>query len=552
MLDFEPESIGLERKLDLLIQTGLLLAREVDLEPILQTVIRVGLELLGAQFGAFFSLVECENQGCVLYALNSEKELTRSPLSYTPGLLAGPAVERVGDLTQINISEADWEFFRSASGAHPPQSYLAVAVVDAAGCRLGRLIYTQTQTHAFSLESQKLVEAIAAQAATAIQNVLLRRQNQQHLVELQLTQRRLEDAVRPLGVLAAIVESSDDAIISKDLNGTILTWNASASRILGYSEPEIIGQSILKLIPDELQGEEQTILDKIRSGQRIDHYETIRVTKTGERLNVSLSISPIRDSLGRVVGASKILRDVTERKRMEASLLEAEKIAATGRMAATIAHEINNPLEAVVNLLYLARSSGSLEQSNDYISAAEAEVGRVSHIARQTLGFYRDNASATSTPISDLAADALRIYTPRCHALGIGVDANLCSRRSIVVRSGEILQVLSNLIANAIQAMGEGDRLTVSVEDTQEPAGVVINVTDTGTGIAQEQLPHIFEAFFTTRGSIGTGIGLFIANQIITAHGGSIRADTSAKPTNHGTTMSVFLPLVTSYTSQVH
>jgi PAS domain S-box-containing protein len=149
--------------------------------------------------------------------------------------------------------------------------------------------------------------------------------------------------------LAAIVDSSDDVILSKDLNGIITSWNAAASRLFGYTVEEMVGQSILKLIPDDLRAEEKRIIESIRAGQRVEHFDTVRLTKYGRLIEVSVTVSPIRDDRGLVVGASKILRDISDRKRIERSLMQAEKIAATGRMAATIAHEINNPLEAVMN-----------------------------------------------------------------------------------------------------------------------------------------------------------------------------------------------------------
>ena len=144
--------------------------------------------------------------------------------------------------------------------------------------------------------------------------------------------------------------------MSKDLNGIITSWNDSATRVFGYFPEEIIGSSILRLIPEHLHSDEKTIIENIRAGRRIEHFETVRRAKDGRLVDVSLTVSPIKDEDGRVIGASKILRDVSSRKRMEQSLLQAEKIAATGRMAATIAHEINNPLEAVMNLLYLLRA----------------------------------------------------------------------------------------------------------------------------------------------------------------------------------------------------
>ena len=156
--------------------------------------------------------------------------------------------------------------------------------------------------------------------------------------------------------LAAIVDSSEDVILSKDLEGIITSWNPAASRLFGYTAEEMVGQSIFKLIPDDLRTEEIGILESIRAGKRAEHFDTLRLKKDGSLVEVSVTVSPIKDGQGRIIGASKILRDVSDRRRMERSLMQAEKIAATGRMAATIAHEINNPLESVTNLLYLLRS----------------------------------------------------------------------------------------------------------------------------------------------------------------------------------------------------
>lgn len=243
--------------------------------------------------------------------------------------------------------------------------------------------------------------------------------------------------------LAAIVDSSDDVIVSKDLNGIIKSWNAAARRVFGYSAEEMIGQSILKLIPVDLQAEETTIIENIRAGRRVEHFETVRVAKDGRQLEVSLTVSPIRDDQGNVIGASKILRDISDRKRIELSLLQAEKIAATGRMAATIAHEINNPLEAVMNLLYLLRSKIIDEEGRSYLSNAEGELGRVAHIAKQTLGYYREHAAATKTCLSDIARHAVEIYEPRCGAVGIRISAVLRSECKPTIRRGEMMQVFS-------------------------------------------------------------------------------------------------------------
>ncbi|HUD54184.1 MAG TPA: ATP-binding protein [Terracidiphilus sp.] len=315
-------------------------------------------------------------------------------------------------------------------------------------------------------------------------------------------------------------------------------------RVFGYSAEEMVGASILKIIPEHLHSDEKIIIESIRAGRRVEHFETVRLTKNGQLIEVSLTISPVRDEHGQVIGASKILRDISGRKRLEKSVLQAEKIAATGRMAATIAHEINSPLEAVVNLLYLLRPMISDSKGIDYLDTVESELARISHIAKQTLGYYRETASASSTSLSDLVLHATTIYEPRCAAAGIEIRKTLDSSRKIVLRRGEMMQVISNLIANSIYAMLGGGILSVSVKDAQRaPDGVILTIQDNGVGIAAEDLPHVFDAFFTTRVTMGTGIGLFVAKQFVEGHGGKIEIESKNDAENHGTLVRVFLPM---------
>jgi signal transduction histidine kinase len=233
---------------------------------------------------------------------------------------------------------------------------------------------------------------------------------------------------------------------------------------------------------------------------------------------------------------------------MEKSLLQAEKIAATGRMAATIAHEVNNPLEAVMNLLYLLRAKITDDQGREFLATAEEELGRVSHIAKQTLGYYREHAAASRASVSEIAEHALTIYEPRCTAAGITIKRSIASSTKIVLRRGEIMQVISNLLANSIYAMSEGGTLSLSVSDASSAEeGVVLTVEDDGAGIAPTDLPKVFDAFFTTRTTVGTGIGLFVAKQFVEGHGGRINIQSNNEADGHGTTIRVFLPLHTAY-----
>jgi PAS domain S-box-containing protein len=342
--------------------------------------------------------------------------------------------------------------------------------------------------------------------------------------------------------LAAIVESSDDAIIGKNLDGIITSWNQAASDLFGYTEEEMIGQPILKIIPTDLHSEEADILNKIRSGRRIEHYETRRIRKDGEIVEVSLTISPIRGRDGKIIGSSKIAREISERKKMERLLIQSEKLAATGRMAATIAHEINNPLDSVMNLVYLARTTlPNNSKALPYLLTAERELERVAYIARQTLGYYRDPGPPAEIHLDQLLEEVVNIYYSRLLAANVAVDCAFARHRPIRASKNELMQIFSNLIINAIDAMPNGGVLTIKTREVDD-RGVEIFVLDRGTGISCENLDRVFEPFFSTKGPRGTGIGLWVARQLLEKRGGSINLQSSTDFPGSGTTVSVFIP----------
>jgi PAS domain S-box-containing protein len=346
--------------------------------------------------------------------------------------------------------------------------------------------------------------------------------------------------------LAAIVESSDDAIVSKNLSAIVTSWNPSAERMFGYTAEEMIGRSILTIIPPEMHSDEDMILSKIRRGEKINHFETVRVTKSGERIEVSLSISPVRDDQGKIIGAAKIARNITENKKIERALRTTEKLAAAGRLAATVAHEINNPLEAVTNLVFLAkRDLPDAAKVARHLDMAERELDRVAHIARQTLGFYRETSSPTSVNVVKTLDDLLYLYEKRLETRSIQVRKVYTKAVEITGLAGEIRQAFSNLISNAIDAMPHGGSLVIKVSESHRwggsPAeGVRVSVLDTGSGIGRQEQKHLFEPFFTTKADVGTGLGLWITRNIIEKHGGTIRFKSKG---GAGTVFSVFLPL---------
>ncbi|HEY2168700.1 MAG TPA: PAS domain S-box protein [Candidatus Angelobacter sp.] len=358
-------------------------------------------------------------------------------------------------------------------------------------------------------------------------------------------QKKLEEAALRL---AAIVESSDDAIASKDLNGTITSWNRSAERLFGYKAEEIIGKPVTVIIPPELHQDENMILSKIRRGEKIEHFETIRLHKNGERIEVSLTISPVKDDNGNVIGAAKIVRNITETNKIERALQTTEKLAAAGRMAATVAHEINNPLEAVTNLVYLAkRDLSNNDRVAGYLELAGRELDRVAHITRQTLGFYRDTSSPVLLNVAETVDDLLLLYEKRFESRRINVLKRYDKDIEITALAGEIRQAFSNLVTNAIDSMPNGGTLVVKVAKACDWSGshlhgVRITVLDTGSGIEAKHKQKVFQPFFTTKTDVGTGLGLWITRGIVEKHRGTIRMKSKTGQSNHGTAFSIFLP----------
>lgn len=344
--------------------------------------------------------------------------------------------------------------------------------------------------------------------------------------------------------LAAIVDSSDDAIISKDLQGIITSWNAAATRLFGYLPAEIVGQSILVLIPPELHSEEPEILRKVTSGERIEHFETRRRRKDGEILDLSLTISPIRDHTGRVIGISKIARDITERKRTEAALFESERMAAIGRMAASIAHEVNNPLEAILNLGYLLTRNESLNaEAKGYARLLVDEVLRVSDITRRTLSFYRDTSNLAEVDMAAILDSVLDLQRPLMEQRSIVLTTRLQPSALIRAQVGELRQVFTNLIVNAIDALPHGGAIRVSVTSAHLKDRVCVTVADNGPGIPLAVRKRIFDPFFSTKMSKGNGLGLWISQGIVRKYGGSIRVRSTTSPGNKtGTVFRVCLP----------
>lgn len=360
--------------------------------------------------------------------------------------------------------------------------------------------------------------------------------------------------------LTALIESADDAIISKTLEGIITSWNKGAERIFGYTADEVIGQPVTILIPKGQEDEEPAILARLRAGERIEHYETVRVRKDGTRIDISLTVSPIKGPNGDIIGASKIARDITEQRQARKQLDEAYRQAEESsrlkeEFLATISHELRTPLSAILGWARMLRL-GQLSKENaakalDTIernARAQAQlIDDLLDVSRIVTGKLRmDVRPSDPNSFIDAAVEAVR---PAAEAKGVRVqkviDTGLLSIPGDPVR---LQQVIWNLLSNAIKFTPRGGRVQIRSERVNSHLEIV--VSDTGQGISPDFLPHVFDRFRqadqkTSRQHGGMGLGLAIVRHLVELHGGNVSATSEGE--GQGATFTVRLPISPIY-----
>jgi len=316
---------------------------------------------------------------------------------------------------------------------------------------------------------------------------------------------------------------------------------------------EVLGKSVREAIPEaEAQGFLALLDGVYRTGDTFSaHSQPIDIVRSSgrprEHRYLDFVYQAIREPDGAISGIMVLGVDVTQRKQAEDALRTTEKLVAVGRLAASIAHEINKPLEAVTNLHFLARSSTNLEEVHSYLAAAEQELWRASSISTQTLQFHKQSTNPTFVTCDELIGSALNIYQGRLENSHIRVEKRKRCTRPVLCFEGEIRQVLSNLISNAMDAMsGDGGRLLLRSRSGHEwstgRAGLVITVVDSGNGMDPATLRKIFDPFFSTKDVGGTGLGLWIGSEIVRRHRGSLRVRSSQRVNQSGTVFTIFLP----------
>jgi PAS domain S-box-containing protein len=348
--------------------------------------------------------------------------------------------------------------------------------------------------------------------------------------------KRAEQATR---LLAAIVESSHDAIVSKSLNGVITSWNKGAECLFGYAAEEAVGQNITLIIPPERRHEERTIVEQLTLGKRVDHFETVRMRKDGSLLDVSLTISPMKDASGRVVGASKLARDITERKRAEEALRQAQtdlahasRLTTMGEFTASLAHEVKQPIAAAVTdantcVRWITRDEPDLKEAREAAWRIVKDAQRATEIInRVRLLFQKGTPQRELVDVNEVAREMIVLLGDEASRHSISVRTELAEDLPHVIGDRvQLQQVLMNLIVNGVDAMHDvdGPRELIIKSQPAENNELLLSVSDTGVGLPRHQADQIFNAFFTTK-THGTGMGLRISRSIIESHGGRLWA----------------------------
>ena len=376
---------------------------------------------------------------------------------------------------------------------------------------------------------------------------------------LDMQRSRAEQLFRSEQHLRTTLASIGDAVITCDQEGIVQTMNPVAQELTGWTELDARSRpldTVFRIVNESTRQPIESPVAKVKRLNRIVGLanHTILVRKDGSELAIDDSGAPIRNEAGELTGVVMVFRDITMQRRTREALVANEKLAVAGRLAATIAHEIHNPLDSVANLLYLLQDGTTPEESKHFLELAQQELSRVTQISRAMLSLYRESKAPVPIDLKDTLEDLLLLMERRMQELGVKVTADLPEGVGVEGFPAELRQVFTNLINNAAEAAGAGGKVQVRLipkpaglepspmRDGRKPEpGVLIEIEDTGPGITQEVREHLFQPFFTTKGERGTGLGLWVCQGIIRKHGGILELNSEAAGPNRGTVASVFL-----------
>jgi PAS domain S-box-containing protein len=402
-----------------------------------------------------------------------------------------------------------------------------VVPLKSRGKMLGAIRLLASGERRFREDDVRLGEDLARRAAAAIENAQLHR-----AVLEQENRFRLAHAAARMGAW------------SWDIVNGRMTWSDEFRELHGLSHnaasTEGAGPGLIH--PDDRERVLREMQEAFEQGGEFVSVEHRAVRVDGSVFWVHSRGRIERDADGRAAGIVGIAMDITERRQSEEALRKTEKLAAAGRLAATVAHEINNPLESIVNLIYLSRNAEELPESvAAYLKTVDEELMRIAQIVRQTLGFYRESVGPRKSDVGIIVGETVEVYRSRIAAREVNCETELEKGLFAYVVPGELKQVVANLVSNAVDATDPGGRLRVTVRREGDKAEIA--VADTGCGIDIEHLPHVFEPFFTTKSDVGTGLGLWVTKGIVEKQGGTILVASSTDENDHGTTITIALPL---------
>lgn len=429
-------------------------------------------------------------------------------------------------------------------------------VRDSATRRAGRIARWRRQTGA-TLFAVLAVAALLGLLLGMFLRSRLRAISRAYSEGQTVLRQRADDLFASEQNLRTTLASICDGVITCDPQGHLQTMNQIAQELTGWTQEEAAGGSIEQVFvvldahtrlpidnPATLVQHENRVIEPA--------HDTLLRRKDGTEIVIDNNAAPIRDQSGAMTGIIMVFRDITAERKTQAALLANEKLAVAGRLAATIAHEIHNPLDSVSNLLYLMQSGSTPEETQQFLGMAQQELARVTQISRAMLGLYRESKAPVSIDLHETFADLLALMQRRLQSLNVEATMEVPVGLTVEGFPGELRQVFTNLITNAAEAASTHPNAAVRVSAAARPAGpvpsgnrlaagVVIRIADNGAGIPDELREQVFMPFFTTKGEQGTGLGLWVSQGIVRKHGGTLHVESSTGDETHGTAFSIFL-----------
>jgi PAS domain S-box-containing protein len=534
-LDLQEQSTREKRRLAFLAEASEVLASSLDYEATLERVAHLAVERI-----ADWCTVHLVEDGVVTRLVTAHADPSmatfvaeyaeRYPETIVPDrglgkVLATGLPEVYSQITDEMILAAALDAEHLAMLRRLALTASIVVPLIARGKVLGAIRLLGSGGRHFSADDVQLAEDLARRSAVAIENARLHR-----AIVDQQSELRLSHTAAHMGSW------------SWDIDRQKTYWSDEFKALHGLKpDAEPTEQAGYDLVhPDDRAAAHDAFWRTLNSDASTLNSEHRALTPDGRVLWLQARGRIDRDATGRAIRVAGLIIDVTESRLAEQALRRTEKLAAAGRLAATVAHEVNNPLEALVNLIYLARAASGLPaETAEYLRVADGELKRMAHIVRQTLGFYRESTIPHEVDLGRLVTEVLDLYRSRATTRGLALVEDACESGLMVhVNGGEIKQVVANLVSNAIDATPPGGRVTATVQRTGD--WIEILVTDTGSGISEENRKHLFEPFFTTKSDVGTGLGLWVSKGIVEKHGGTICVDPAGSVP--GTTVRFRLP----------